>query len=250
MFKLAICDDEARSRIQLKKIFDWQAAGFDVTASFPNGAEVLKYLSNHSLDAVIADVKMPVMDGLELIENLKKHYPQIKAVLISAYRDFEYAKKAIEYDVCYYITKPIKQSDLSAAAKKLYAALSVGENSALPALKYQELSSNTPDFINKILEYIDQHYTEDISLDDIAFNMHMHPGYVSSLLKKYTNATYMDHLTKARIEKAKYLLAETDEKVTVIGRNVGYNYSQYFHKIFKSVTGITPIEYRKNNRKG
>lgn len=254
MYKLAICDDEKRTLNQLSKIIDWNSFGFEVTATFSNGSDALEYIQKYGLDAVISDIKMPVMDGIELAKRIHSDYPEIKVLLISAYRDFEYAHSAIKYDVVSYVTKPITQSDFSEALLKLKKALDsahprrmLGEDADFSIINDND--KLLPEYIQNALNFINEHYADDISLDDVAQNTFIHPGYLSQLLKKYTNESYIDYLTKIRIEKAKVLLVSSDEKISVIGTKVGYNYSQYFHKIFKSVTGITPLEYRRNNRK-
>lgn len=254
MYKLAICDDEVRTLNQLLKIIDWSSLGFEISATFTNGEAVLEYLHKNSLDAIIADIKMPAMDGIELAKNVQKHFPLTKMLLISAYRDFEYAHSAFKYDVVSYVTKPITQSDFLQALVKLKKTLdlihpAISNNNEHLYMEYSPDDTSLPNFINDALNFINEHYAEDISLEDVARYTYMHPGYLSQLLKKHTNETYIDYLTKIRINKAKELLASTDNKVSAIGLSVGYNYSQYFHKIFKTVTGVTPIEYRKNHRK-
>ena len=72
MYKLAICDDEMRTLKQLLNIIDWESAGFEVSATFTNGKAALEYLCENTLDAIITDVKMPVMDGLELAKTYRK----------------------------------------------------------------------------------------------------------------------------------------------------------------------------------
>lgn len=258
MYKLAICDDEIRTLKQLLNIIDWKSAGFEVSATFTNGKAALEYLCENTLDAIIADVKMPVMDGLELAKNIQENFPTTKVLLVSAYRDFEYAHKAFKYDVVSYVTKPITRTDFLQALTKLKKDLVLAhfgnsqEDEPFDSNFYDNpliTDASIPDFIADAIDFINKNYAEDISLEDVAKHTYMNPGYLSKLLKNYTNETYIDYLTKIRINKAKELLASTNYKVSAIGIAVGYNYSQHFHKIFKKVVGITPIEYRKNNRK-
>lgn len=258
MYKLAICDDEIRTLKQLLNIIDWESMGFEVSATFANGKTALEYLHQNPLDAIIADIKMPVMDGLELAKNIQVNFPATKVLLISAYRDFEYAHKAFKYDVVSYVTKPISQSDFLQALTKLKKNLDLTHSENPKEYDHYDgyISDNLfitddsiPDFIIDAINFINKNYAQDISLEDVAKHTYMNPGYLSKLLKNYTNETYIDYLTKIRINKAKELLTSTNHKVSAIGTSVGYNYSQHFHKIFKKVVGITPIEYRKNHRK-
>lgn len=254
MYKLAICDDEKRALNLLSRIIDWETFGFELVKTFTNGSDALEFMNENHLDAIVSDIKMPEMDGIELSKNIYERFPKTKVLLVSAYRDFEYAQSAIKYDVVSYVTKPVTQSDFTEALLKLKNTLDdiYSKHKKSSEHVYSASFDNSgalPSYIQDALNFINEHYAEDISLFDVAQTTFMHPGYLSQLIKKHTNESYIDYLTKIRIEKAKELLASTDEKVSLIGTKVGYNYSQYFHKIFKSATGVTPLEYRKNNRK-
>ena len=96
MFKLIICDDESRTRIQLCKMIDWQSLGYEIVSTFPNGQAALDYITENPVDAVLSDIKMPHMDGIALVKVLTERFPQIKTELLSAYRDFEYAREAYQ----------------------------------------------------------------------------------------------------------------------------------------------------------
>ena len=75
------------------------------------------------------------------------------------------------------------------------------------------------------------------------------PSYLSALLKKYTGKSYTESLAKYRIEQAKQLLLLTNEKVYAVGQMVGYEDKYYFNRIFKRVTGMSPGEFKNQNRK-
>ena len=253
MYKIALCDDERRALNLLSKIIDYSAIGFEVKATFTRGKDLIEYLKENPLDAVITDIKMPGMSGIELAEIIHRDFPQTKVVLISAYRDFEYAHTAFKYDVVSYITKPITQSDFIEGLLKLKNLLDISR--AYTKSENEDITpcfeeNSIPECVQTALGFIKEHYADDITLEDAAANSFMHPGYLSQLIKKYTNGSYIDFLTATRIKKAKELLRETDDKIYIIGVKVGYKYSQYFHKIFKSSTGETPQEYRQRYRKG
>lgn len=111
---------------------------------------------------------------------------------------------------------------------------------------YKNPSSKSEDFVNKIIEYINEHYAEDITLDDIASKLYMNPCKISRLLKKHTDESYVSYITGLRIKKAKYLLKNTDTKISAIGELVGYKYDKYFYKVFKNYVGVSPSDYRKS----
>ncbi|WP_438446044.1 response regulator [Gorillibacterium sp. sgz5001074] len=111
-------------------------------------------------------------------------------------------------------------------------------------IRYSRSSHQT--VIDRVMEYIRKHYAnEDLSLSQMAEEVHMTPAYVSTLFKKYKDMTVMDYVTGVRVEKAKELLAGTDLKGYEVAEKVGYANAQYFSVLFKKVTGQSPIEYRQ-----
>lgn len=98
--------------------------------------------------------------------------------------------------------------------------------------------------IKKILKYVDEHYAEDISLNQVADVMEMSVVYVSQLFKKETGMNFTSYLTEVRINKAEELLKTGKYKIYEVSEMVGYQTMQYFSKVFRKVTGQYPKEYR------
>ena len=116
MYNVIIADDESAIRKGIMMLIDWEQYGFRIVGDAANGAEALHIVDRSPVDLIVTDIRMPVLDGLRLAEelrnrNLKRH---IRVVLISAYKDFEYARKAIQYGVKEYILKPISEQKLIA----------------------------------------------------------------------------------------------------------------------------------------
>ena len=112
MYKLLIVDDEALTceyfRLNLNRIDGRWELGGEAT----DGAEALELMEKEKFDLVITDIKMPVMDGLELCERILEKYPKQKVVILSGYDDFSFAKRAIKYEVCDYLLKPVVMEEL------------------------------------------------------------------------------------------------------------------------------------------
>lgn len=107
MYNVIVVDDEKNIREGITELIEWEKLGCKVCASMQNGAQVLKYLAeekNH-VDIIITDIKMPIMDGMELIEALNESFPDIKVVILTAYGDFTYAQQAIKFQVADFVVK-------------------------------------------------------------------------------------------------------------------------------------------------
>lgn len=110
---------------------------------------------------------------------------------------------------------------------------------------------NSIDYSNKIVqatkEYLEAHYTDEISLEDVAEHVNISPQYFSKLIKKNTGFNFIDWLSMLRVKKAKELLTNSNLTVKEVCFMVGYKDPNYFSRIFKKKIGMTPSEYIKNN---
>lgn len=119
MLRVLLIDDEPFIVQGLALLIDWEKEGYEIAATASNGKEALDYLAENQVDIILADIKMPVMTGLELLEKL--HSEQLSDayfVILSGYNEFNYAQKAIRYGCMDYILKPIRKEELLAVLAK------------------------------------------------------------------------------------------------------------------------------------
>lgn len=116
--KVLIAEDEPIVTRYLKRILDTYG-GFEVIAACESGEEALQQCQNECPDLLITDIRMPGISGLELIRRIKQQKPDIQVVIVSAYKDFSYAKEAISLGVEDYITKPINPDELQKTLLRL-----------------------------------------------------------------------------------------------------------------------------------
>jgi two-component system response regulator YesN len=102
--------------------------------------------------------------------------------------------------------------------------------------------------ISKAIRYMEEHNSEHLPLQQVASQVHLNAAYFSHLFKKETGRSFVDYLIELRMEKAKQLLSNTDMKVTEVSGLIGYDLPNYFAKLFKQSTGLSPKEYRKQNQ--
>lgn len=105
---------------------------------------------------------------------------------------------------------------------------------------------NTPALIVKALSYIDENFTSQIQIRDIADNLHISHTYLTKLFQKNVGVTPIKYVNMKRIEYACYLLQNTDLSCESISEKTGIYDNAYFHKMFKSVKGMTPVQYKES----
>jgi two-component system, response regulator YesN len=123
MYKLLIVDDEHIVREGLKIIIDWNDYGFQVCGEAVDGKDGLNKILELDPDLVLMDIKMPGLQGIDVIEEVRKRGFSGKIILLTGYSEFEYAQSAIKLGVSYYLLKPIDEDELIEAAAKIYKEL-------------------------------------------------------------------------------------------------------------------------------
>lgn len=120
LLKLLLIDDERIILKGMAQTYDWAAMGYELVGMADSGEAALALIEDEEPDVVITDVRMKKISGLELIERSKASYPHIKFVVISAYRDFEYARRACQEGALSYLVKPIDDNELEEVMKRAY----------------------------------------------------------------------------------------------------------------------------------
>lgn len=127
MFKLILIEDDLPVLRHLQKIISGLKSDFELVMTFTHPLDALEYIKSNPVDAVITDIQLPVMTGIELCEYCRTHFPKIKFAILSAYDYFEYAQKAIDLEVVHYVLKPITLKKLEIMLQKLSQKLECTE---------------------------------------------------------------------------------------------------------------------------
>ncbi|MCL2034700.1 MAG: response regulator [Oscillospiraceae bacterium] len=241
-----VVEDEDPIRKNITKKILHSSLPLHVSGEAYDGREAMRLIEEDPPDIVVTDIQMPVMDGLELCDELYFAYPRIFKIIITGHNDFDYAQRAIRYGVEDFILKPVSDSELFSALHRVTVKLDA-RYTEIAALR---LPVNTePKEAERIIvaveTFIRENYRSQISLGDLAEKVGYTADYLSKLFKKMRNESPSRLLLKLRMNEAKYLLANHPEyEVKEISEIVGYSEPSYFSRVFKSYTGIYPSEYR------
>ena len=122
MLKVLLVDDEPFILQGLKLLVDWEKEGFRIAGTAANGMEALAFLKKEKVDLVIADIKMPQMTGLELLEHIRKEkISDAYFVILSGYAEFSFAQQAMQNDCTDYLLKPVDSEILCKVLNKVLA---------------------------------------------------------------------------------------------------------------------------------
>ena len=105
--------------------------------------------------------------------------------------------------------------------------------------------SRQQSMVKRLLDYIEDHYQEDLSLDLLSENFSLSNSYISRLISNHTGKSFLEKLLEVRMKRAEQLLQENQLKISRIAEQVGYHDTSYFIQVFKKYFGMTPNEYRK-----
>lgn len=160
MFKVLLVDDEQIERESISKLIDWGANQIDFIGAAKNGFEAYDMIVEKNPDIVITDIKMPVISGLELIEKVKKDYPEISFIVLSGYGDFEYTSKAMSLEMRHYLLKPVTE-------KKILDTLVEVEKERVNKAAERAFVSNLEGNLEKVLPHVKQQFLRDSALTGI-----------------------------------------------------------------------------------
>ena len=253
MYRVLLVDDEQIERMALAKNIDRYYGDKVNIYHAVNGREAVDMCSEHKNDIIIMDISMPEMNGVMAAKYIRQIDDKCSIIFLTAYDDFEYARNAIKIRALDYLLKPCDINDLLAvmdmAIQKLDRECDFKGNTK--ENKPERKRENVKNFdeqttIKYLREYVENNYTFDISMQEVAEDMGYSDAYFSKLFKQYFNQNFTAYLTEYRIKKAKELLTDTNNSIKDISRMVGYEYSNYFAKIFKRIVGEIPSKFREN----
>lgn len=245
-YTAVIADDEEDICLGLTEMIDWDDLGFRILASVSDGRDVIALLKTEKVDLVLTDIKMTFVSGLEVAEYIFTNNLPTRTLILTGYKEFDFAKKAIAYGVNDYLLKPTDMNELYAAIKKIKLFLD-NKHQVEKAVSDATRAENEKAVIQKVKKFVSENYNKDITLQNAADHVYLSPIYLSRLFKQETGENFIDFVMRFRIEKAAYLLRTTELKIYEICDMVGYRNTKYFSTLFKKLMNASPIEYKEGN---
>ena len=249
MYKVMIVDDEPVIVKGLAQIIDWEQWDCEVVGTAESGQEGMRLMEELNPDILFSDICMPGLDGLAMIAAMRSQYERMQITILTGFRDFDYAQRAIGLGVTRFLHKPSKIDEIQEAIAAMTEKLrELDDREAQKRQDAPEEDSCAGSFIVKnALEYIGEHYREKLKLSDVAEKTYVSQWHLSKLLNRHTGQTFSEILNCVRIGKAKELLKDPSLRIGEIAEETGFSDTAHFSRVFKKQTGISANEYRNRS---
>ena len=248
MLKVLVVEDEEMIRKGIVLAVDWAALDCVVVGEAADGLQALKAVERYDPSLIITDLKMPNMDGIQMMEALRARGSRAYVIILTAYDSFTYARSALRLGAVDFLLKPFHDGELEAAVIKLRRRMEAEGSGTAPALPERKKGDKSK-YVLQAMDYIGQHYgDQNISVGEIAQHLGLSESHLSHLFRKETDYTLLNYLPRYRIHKAMELLRDCRTKVYEVAERVGYRDITYFSATFKKVTGMSPSEFQDTCR--
>ncbi|MGN1020834.1 MAG: response regulator [Aristaeellaceae bacterium] len=249
---LIVDDEEIIVQGVLKHIS--RLTDMDITAvGAYSGPEALTTMELFRPDLLITDIQMPGMNGLDLIQQVQARNLCPRCIVLTAYEEFAYARRALEMGVMGYMVKPIDWDELDTRLRQL----SQGARSRLQTdeilRRYESLYAHTllkhlSPTLKKITRHVQKNYAQELSLLQLSCQTGLTESYICTLFKKEMGITFLDYVNELRLYQAMRALVESPRlPVRDVAAMVGYGSERQLFRLFNARLGMTPQQFREQN---
>ena len=242
MLRVLIVDDEYPTHEALRIMVDWSALGCDEPRSAMDGAEALEMLRKDSYDIIITDIRMPNMNGIDMIRAIRNINAAAKIIIITAYDYFSYAREALRLEVEDYFLKPIDRHELENKLKKIVNDI---QREKGETRDYQWPEQAGEFGISQLIGYLDHCFRQDLNVGDLGKLFHINPAYLGQQFHKATGQTIKDYVNRRRIDWVKHMLSADHLQTQQVIQMAGFRNSGYFYRKFQEVEGISFADWKK-----
>ncbi len=258
--RLLIVDDEYFARQGIMDGVNWEVLAFEEVlqaGSYTEAVELLEQKASEKkpVDIMLCDIEMPDESGLELISWTNEHLPETECIILSCHDEFDFARQAVKLNCLDYILKPVRYDFLTEVLQKAKETVKKKEHSAVLedyGKKYiesvaQPKKEETPDAVEQVAKYIEDHLSEDMSVSKLANMVYVSPDHLTRSFKKRLGQTVSDYILQKRMILAGELLRDRKMTITMVSDCVGFANYSYFTEQFKKYYKMTPREYQSTH---
>ncbi len=267
MRSVIVAEDEELFRRELAAATPWEDFGFVLVGEAADGQEALELIRERKPDLVLADIRMPRVDGLALLARVAEELAEDERpliVLITGHSEFEYARSALRLGAADYLLKPLDDAELAAVLVRMREETDRRERgrshsealakaaSAEPALAFfaeyapAEGPRDASDlYVEKAVAEIAELYVTELRAEDVAKKLGITGGHLSRIFKAKTGCAFGEYLVRYRMKRAVELLKDPSVRIGEVADLVGYSDQRHFSVLFRRLVGTTPTAFRE-----
>ena len=249
--RVVLVEDEAILRRGMVETVDWSGMGCRIVGEAADGVEGLEVILRERPDAVVTDIKMPRMTGLEMLAQLRARGVNVPVIILTSFAEFGFAQEALRLGSVDYLLKPVDEMALAKAFARIKneGAAEVPEPEGAEAVLVEwaallKTARRQNSYVAKALTEIRQNYAAHLSIEELSARQGLSASYLSRKFKEVTGHTFGELLAASRIEAATKLLSG-DCRVYEVAEQVGFNDYKNFCLVFKKYMQMTPKEFIK-----
>ena len=217
--KALLVDDEEQCVKTLQDGIDWKVLGVAETFGAYNAVQAREIMKEEMSSLILCDIEMPGESGLEFISSVREkadlNDENIECIILTCYPDYKFMRKAMQIGCSDYLIKPIDTDEMTAVLEKAVEKIQKKfqkdekEKKLFPDAMKTSFSEGQQNIIDgKVIPYIQEHFSETLTVTEIADYAALNAQYMMRLFKKRTGISVLEYVTNCRMEKAKELLAE------------------------------------------
>ncbi len=242
MYKVYVVENDPIILDEIVSSIPWKDNGFEVIGWNTSPKVAISQIQNLKPHVIMSDLKMPIMDGVEMFENLERIGFTCKYIMLSAFANFEDSRRFFRIGGFDYLLKPLQHEEVQLVLEKIFLELSKSTRR-----NDLDIDNINPAF-SDLVQYISQNFQSKHTLDSLGERFCLNPNYICSLFSKHYNTTLTRYLTQIRMNHALHMMQTTKKAYKEIAVDCGYLDYYYFCKVFKVFYGKSPSNYLKNKK--
>lgn len=234
--RILIVDDDEMTCVVLRKwILEMHFRAVDAVDIAESAERALEIAQNRRVDILMTDIQMVNMDGLRLIEAMKRINGDLCSLIITAYASFDYAQRAIQLGVRGFLLKPLEREEIEKTVSETLRQMGCDE-------EHPPVSAD--DVVQWAKDYVRQHISDEVNMAQVANELNLSYNYFSRLFSREAGITFSNYISQAKMEEAGRLL-KTGMKTTEVAERLGYQSAQNLNRAFIKYWGCTPMEFKR-----
>jgi YesN/AraC family two-component response regulator len=245
MYNLLFVDDDMLIIKSLLSLLDWQRLSLSPPLYAYSYEQALDVFTRTQIHIMVTDIDMLGHSGIELLDRVRKDWPQTMCGFLTCHESFEYARAAVLLGALRYLLKPVNVVELEEFLTHCVNRLNRTQRKSNAESERKE--TEWSNLVQSAVAYIQKNLSVSINRETISRELFVSYKTLSRAFNREVGMSITEYITRCRIKHAMELLTSSNLKITEISARVGYNYPSYFAKAFHEATGKTPQEFRSDS---